>query len=100
MYLRTIDKNTIRVAGWDGSKWAILPAETIKYDAVGKSLEFQVSRPGSVAYVQDRCTDYPYQSWELRSVAPDRVLLDLKGKREQFTIEIGVNYARMVSNEP
>lgn len=100
VYLKTIDKNTIRVAGWDGAKWAILPAETIKYDAVGKSLEFQVSRPGSVAYVQDRCTDYPYVSWELRSVAKNKIQLDLKGKREEFKIEIGENYARMVSNEP
>jgi hypothetical protein len=101
VYLRAIDKTSIKIAGWDGTKWSILPAnEPVKVDSTTKSFEFQVGRPGSVAYVQDRCTDFPYASWEMRSVKKDTVLVDLKGKRETFRIEISPNAARLVTKEP
>lgn len=101
VYLRAIDKTSIKIAGWDGTKWAILPLlEPVKVDSTTKTLEFQVSRPGSVAYVQDRCTDFPYVSWEMRSVKKDMVLLDLKGKRETFRIEITANATRLITKEP
>lgn len=99
-YLKAIDKTNIKIAGWDGTKWSILPMnEPVKVDSTAKSFEFQIGRPGSVAYVQDRCTDFPYISWEMRSVRKDVVLLDLKGKRETLRIEITPNSSRLITKE-
>jgi hypothetical protein len=101
VYLRAIDKTNIKIASWDGTKWSLLNAnEPVKMDSVNKSFEFQIGKPGSVAYVQDRCTDFPYVSWELRSIKPNVIHLDLKGKRDTFKFEIVENAARLITKEP
>lgn len=58
-----------------------------------------MSKPGSVAYVQDRCTDFPYKSWQLRSVGPDTIHIDIVGRREPFKFEISKNTVRLITKE-
>ncbi len=54
-----------------------------------------------MAFVIDRCLDYPYKSWYMRCVAPDKALLDVVTKRGLFTFEITSGEVRLIErNEP
>lgn len=65
-----------------------LPADTvIEYDAKDKKAVCRIFRPEPIAYIQERCTDYPYVAWELRSVEPGKAHLDIELKRWQLKKE-------------
>lgn len=80
IFLHTYDPSTLRFAQYDfsNSKWSALPGDTVvEYDAKEKKVVCRIFRPEPIAYIQDRCTDYPYISWELRSVEPGKAHLDI-----------------------
>ena len=49
-----------------------------------------------MAYLQSRCTDYPYNKWKLRCIEPEKAILDIETKRITVTVEIGPNYAMLI----
>lgn len=59
-----------------------------------------VPRLGPVGLLQERCLDYPYRSFKLRCVAPDRAILDIEGKRDLFKFEIGPGYVQLLKKDP
>jgi len=56
----------LKLAQYDASsgRWAPLPNDTvIEYDPKDKKAICRIYRPEPIAYIQDRCTDYPYVAW-------------------------------------
>jgi cancer susceptibility candidate protein 1 len=46
-----------------------------------------------MAFVQSRCTDYPYKRWKLRCVENQVAVLDIETKRGLLlSLEIGPGY--------
>jgi len=94
--------DTLRVAAWDPKTgWTSDNIDEIKYDFEKKLLTFSSLRLAPLALVQDRCTDYPYASWELRCIEEQKAILDIKGKRQNLRFEIGPSYVMLKNrNEP
>lgn len=67
--------------------------DDVKYDPDKKLLTFSTSKLVPLAYVQERCVDYPYLSWKLRCVADNVAIVDIQGKRQTIRFEIGAGYA-------
>lgn len=76
--------------------WSIEGIEEVKFDKVRRLLEYRTVKLGPMAYVIDRCTDYPYKSWYLRCIAPDKALLDIVTKRTTFVFEITLGQVRLI----
>ena len=49
-----------------------------------------------MAYLQKKCTDFPYDSWYIRSIADQVALLTIKTKRIQVFIEIHPLFVKLV----
>jgi len=49
-----------------------------------------------MAYLQSRCTDYPYKRWNLRCIENERAILDIETKRINMTFEIGPDYLMLI----
>ena len=74
----------MKLAQYDASsgRWSPLPNDTvIEYDPKDKKAICRIYRPEPIAYIQDRCTDYPYVAWELRSIESGIAYLDIELKR-------------------
>ena len=87
VFLHTFDQSSLKLAQYDTStsKWAPLPPDTIiEYEPKEKKATCRIYRPEPIAYIQDRCTDYPYVAWELRSVEEGVAHLDIELKRSQL----------------
>lgn len=72
-------KSTIKIAQYDATtgRWSVLPNDNItEYMEQEKRVICRVSKPEPVALVENKCADYPYVAWELRSVEQGKVLLD------------------------
>jgi hypothetical protein len=73
-----------RIGVWDdeAETWSeALIDEAPTYDPEKKMLNFELKKFAPLAYLQHRCTDYPYDSWYLRCTAPQVALLTIKTKR-------------------
>lgn len=62
-------------------------------------LYFRTNRLAPMAYLQDRCTDYPYTSWKLRCIEDEKAILDIEGKRMNITFEIGSGYCMLIERD-
>ena len=63
VFLHTFDQSSLKLAQYDSStnRWAPLPQDTVlEYDAKDKKAICRIYRPEPIAYIQDRCTDFPY----------------------------------------
>lgn len=49
-----------------------------------------------MAFLQSRCTDYPYKKWNLRCVENEKAILDIETKRINLTFEIGPDYLMLI----
>lgn len=49
--------------------------------------------------LQSRCTDYPYNSWKVRSTSVNTALLDIETKRMKLVFEIGDDYVTLLERE-
>lgn len=99
MFLHTFDQASLKLAQFDTntSKWLPLPPDTlIEYDPKDKKATCRVYRPEPIAYIQDRCTDYPYVAWELRSVEEGVAHLDIELKRFDLPNEGETNSNRLM----
>lgn len=76
--------------------WTIEGIDDVKFDKVRRLMEYKTTILGPMAYVIDRCTDYPYKSWYLRCVAHDKALLDIVTQRTTFIFEITPGEVRLI----
>jgi hypothetical protein len=93
VYLKHVNRYNMKIATLDASgRWVdTFISETPIFDHLKKgekSLRFNVSKQGPIAYVQPRCFDFPFKSFELRSRNREEVLLTLVGQRETFEFKI------------
>lgn len=79
-YLYIHEKDKPRVAVFDKDKgWTSEHIDELKFDTEKKQLTFNTNRLAPIAYIQERCTDYPYQSFKLRCIEDDKAILDIQG---------------------
>ena len=80
VFLTPYTKATLKIAQYDvaAGHWNILPNDAIsEYMEQEKKVICKVSRPEPVAFIENKCADYPYVAWELRTIDQGRVLLDI-----------------------
>ena len=74
----------MKIAQFDvaSGRWNILPNDCIlEYIEAEKKVICKVSKPEPIAFVENKCADYPYVAWELRTVEKGKILLDIELKR-------------------
>jgi len=49
-----------------------------------------------MAFLQSRCSDYPYKKWKLRCIANDKAILDIETKRLTLSFEISSMYVKLI----
>ena len=98
-----IDENRedVEVGWWDenNEEWNLEDFNDVKINKTAHQVSFQTMRLAPFAYLQSRCTDYPYESWKLRCIAPDVALLDVQGKRINLVFEIGADYVSLIERD-
>ncbi len=97
-YVYIDDKDPLKVALWDtkAKSWTTEGIEEVKYEKSLRRLEFRTTKLAPMAFVIDRCIDYPYKSWYIRCVAPGKALLDLVTKRGLFVFEITSGEVKLI----
>jgi hypothetical protein len=101
VYIHPDDKHTVGV--WDDEKheWSTEYVSDLEYHEPECKLGFSLTKFAPVAYLQAKTTDYPYDSWYLRSTGDARALLTIKTKRVTLNIEIQPLYVRLIeAKEP
>jgi hypothetical protein len=68
----------------------------VKLGKEGRSLEFKTAKLAPLAFVVDRCIDFPYKGWYIRCTELDKALLDLVTKRERFVFEITPGEVKLI----
>lgn len=58
-----------------------------------------ISKFNPLAMLQSGITDYPYQSWKLRSIGDNVALLDIETKRLKLVFEIGEDYVKLIERD-
>lgn len=93
-------RENIEVGWWDEENkvWQLEENE-MKINKTSHLVIFQTTRLAPFAYLQSRCTDYPYESWKLRCIAPDVAIFDIQGKRINLTFEIGEDYVMLIEKD-
>lgn len=94
-------RENIEVGWWDADNqvWQLDDFNDMKINKTTHQVSFQTARLAPFAYLQSRCTDYPYESWKLRCIEPEVALLDVQGKRISLTFEIGADYVQLIERD-
>ena len=97
-YVYTDERDTLKVALWEQKikAWTTDGIEDVKLDRSKRHLEFRTTKLAPMAFVIDRCTDYPYVNWYMRCVGPDKALLDLMTKRGLLVFEITLGEVKLI----
>lgn len=97
-YVYTTENDDVKVAVWDEKEqvWQTELIDDILYDRTARKLEFTTRKLAQMAYLQSRCTDYPYKKWKLRCVENEKAILDIETKRLNLTFEIGPDYLMLI----
>jgi hypothetical protein len=61
-------REDVEVGWWDAKneEWQLDDLDEVKINKTSREVSFKAMRLAPFAYLQSRCTDYPYQSWKLR----------------------------------
>lgn len=88
VFLHPDDTHSVGV--WDEEKqaWSTEYVSDLEYHPDTRKLEFSLTKFAPVAYLQQKTTDYPYDSWYLRSIGEQKALLTINTKRLEINIEI------------
>ena len=97
-YVFTTENDDVKVGVWDDKEqqWQTELIDDLFYDRTARKLEFTTRKLAQMAYLQSRCTDYPYKRWKLRCIENERALLDIETKRVGLTFEIGPDYLMLI----
>lgn len=84
---------------WDEKerKWSTVEIDDLQLDKTSRKLEFTTRRLSQMAFLQSRCTDYPYKRWKLRCTENQKAVLDIETRRGlPLTFEIGSDYLKLL----
>ena len=98
-YVFISENDELKVGVWDENEkvWSTAEIEDIKLDMASRQLEFNTRRLAQMAFLQSRCTDYPYKRWKLRCVENQVAILDIETRRGlELTFEIGPEYLMLL----
>jgi cancer susceptibility candidate protein 1 len=100
-YVFTTSKDEIKVGVWDDEQnlWSADYIEELAFDREKRELEFTTRKFAPIAFLQSKVTDFPYDSWYLRSVDNQKALLSIVTKRININIEIYPLHVRLVEME-
>lgn len=100
-YIYINENDDIRVGWWDSKAnvWSNEGIEELQYDKTNRVLQFSTLRLAPFSYLQDRWTDYPYRSWKMRCIQNETCLIDIEGKRANFTFEVGPGFVSLIENK-
>lgn len=94
-------REDIEVGWWDENEgeWQLEELDQVKINKTTREVSFKSMRLAPFAYLQSRCTDYPYVSWKLRCIKPDVALLDIQTKRINLVFEVGADYVKLIEQK-
>ena len=97
-YVFTTENDDIKIGVWDEEQqqWSTDYIEELTLDRAKREMEFQTRKFAPVAYLQKKCTDFPYDSWYIRCIADQVALLTIKTKRIAINIEIHPLFVKLV----
>lgn len=97
-YVYTHEKDEPKIGVWDEETqaWSTEYVTEIEFDRVKRMLEFSLTKFAPVAYLQAKTTDYPYDSWCLRSIGQELAILTVVTKRIEINIEIKPLCVRLI----
>ncbi len=84
---------------WDEKEndWNEEYIEDLSY--MDKLLKFKTMKLAPMAFIQSRCTDYPYNRWELRCIENEKAILEVETKRITMVFEIGTTYVKLIERK-
>jgi cancer susceptibility candidate protein 1 len=91
-----------RMAVWDDTQqcWSSDFIEDLEFNRKEKEITYSTRKFAPMAYMQAKCTDYPYDSWYIRCVGEQLALLSIVTKRKiKINIEIYPLYVKLVDME-
>ena len=98
-YVFVAESDDIRVGVWDekNRSWSTVEIDDLQLDKTSRKLEFTTKKLAQMAFLQSRCTDYPYKRWKLRCVENQKAILDIETRRGlPLTFEIGEDYLKLL----
>lgn len=89
-YVYLSQTEDLNVAWWDSSvgDWTNRDVTEVAYDNTTKILNFKIKKLAPMALLMSRTTDFPYKHWFIRAVSDEKVMLDIEGKRMNFSFVI------------
>lgn len=97
-YVYLTEKTDVRVGWWDddNKKWSEDDISEANIDIQDRILKFRIQRLAPIAFLQSKCTDYPYKGWRLRCIEEEVAILTIFGNRIDLNFEIGANYVMLI----
>lgn len=93
------DTDEHRVAVWDELQeiWSTDYIEDLEFNKKDKQLVFSTRKFAPIAYIQPKCTDFPYDSWYIRCFTDQIALLSIVTKRNiKVNIEIHPLFVKLI----
>ena len=89
-YVYLTEGTPLQVALWDTNNhnWTVEGVEDVKLGSDNAILSFKVCKLAPMAFVIDRCIDFPYKSWYIACTAVDEAIFNLATKRDSFVFKI------------
>ena len=94
-YVFVTENDDIKVGVWDEKEkvWSTQEIDDLQLDKSTRKLDFTTRKLAQMAFLQSRCTDYPYKRWKLRCIENQKAVLDIETKRGiLLNFEIGPEY--------
>ena len=97
-YVYNHESDQVKVGVWDSDlqQWTTDYIEDLTFDKQKRQLDFQSRKFAPICYLQPKTTDFPYDSWYIRCIAPQRALLSIKTKRIDVNFEIHPLFVKIV----
>lgn len=95
----TTENDEIQVGVWDEENrvWSTEFIEDLSFDREKRWLMFSTRKFAPIAYLQSKITDYPFDSWSIRCIAPEVGLLTVDTRRRiKIQIEIHPLYVKLI----
>jgi len=91
-------REDVEVGWWneETKEWQLDNLEEVKINKTTREVSFKTLQLAPFAYLQSRCSDFPYVSWKLRCIQPDIAVLDIQTKRIKLVFEIGADYCKLI----
>eukprot|EP00344_Euplotes_crassus_P012576 CAMPEP_0196996914 /NCGR_PEP_ID=MMETSP1380-20130617/2684_1 /TAXON_ID=5936 /ORGANISM="Euplotes crassus, Strain CT5" /LENGTH=435 /DNA_ID=CAMNT_0042413031 /DNA_START=553 /DNA_END=1860 /DNA_ORIENTATION=- len=94
-------REDVEVGWWneEAKEWQLENLEEVKINKTTREVSFKTLQLAPFAYLQPRCTDFPYAFMEVKMIQPDVALLDIQTKRINLVFEIGADYCKLIEQK-